>query len=83
MDVDVKEQSQELARELGFSLSTVVNAQLREFIRSQKLSVQRSPRMTPVLEEVLGPIDADIAQGQNLSAPMRSSTDIDDWFENL
>jgi len=36
-DVDVKKQAQEIARQIGLPLSTVVNAYLKEFIQKKRL----------------------------------------------
>lgn len=40
---DLKLQAQELARELGFSLTDIVNASLRQFIVNQGFSVSKMP----------------------------------------
>ena len=37
VDKEVKEKAQEIARELGFSLSAIVNAYLRQFIRTREV----------------------------------------------
>lgn len=52
VDSDVKEEAQKLARELGLPLSAIVNAQLRELIRTRTLSVSAEPRMTSYLEQL-------------------------------
>lgn len=73
-DVEVKEHAQAIARELGLPLSAIVNAFLKEFIRTRSLSVSAVPQMSPALERVLAEIDADIKTGKNLS-PQFTSTD--------
>ena len=37
VDKEVKEKAQEIARELGFSLSAIVNAYLKQFIRTREV----------------------------------------------
>ena len=37
VDREVKEKAQEIARELGFSLSAIVNAYLKQFIRTREV----------------------------------------------
>jgi len=53
IDNDVKEQAQERAKELGLSLSSVVNATLKQFARTGELELSAAPRMTPYLEELV------------------------------
>jgi antitoxin component of RelBE/YafQ-DinJ toxin-antitoxin module len=40
---DLKIQAQELARELGFSLTDIVNASLRQFIVNQGITISKMP----------------------------------------
>ena len=37
VDKEVKEKAQEIARELGFTLSAIVNAYLKQFIRTREV----------------------------------------------
>jgi len=73
-DKEVKENAQKIARELGLPLSSVMNAFLKEFIRSRSISFSSIPRMTPALEEILGKVEYDIKKGKNMS-PVFSSTE--------
>ncbi len=82
-DRDVKISAQKLAKELGLSLSAVVNAYLKQFVRSRAVSFSTAPQMTPELENLLGPVEFDIKHGRNLSRPLASEKEIDDYFEKL
>jgi addiction module RelB/DinJ family antitoxin len=82
-DRDVKISAQKLAKELGLSLSAVINAYLKQFVRSKAVNFSVVPQMSPELEKLLGPIDYDIARGKNLSKAMTSGQDIDKYFESL
>jgi len=82
-DRDVKISAQKLAKELGLSLSAVVNAYLKQFIRTKAVNFSVMPQMSPELEKLLGKIDYDIARGKNLSPAMSSGKDIDKYFESL
>jgi addiction module RelB/DinJ family antitoxin len=53
IDVDVKNQAQKRAKELGLSLSSVVNATLSQFARTGELELSVSPRITPHLEALV------------------------------
>jgi len=66
-DKEVKENAQNVARDLGLPLSTVINAFLKEFVRSRSVSFSSIPKMTPYLENILGNIESDIKKKKNIS----------------
>ena len=82
-DCDVKISAQKLAKELGLSLSAVVNAYLKQFVRSQAVDFSVAPQMSPELEKLLGRVEYDISRGKNLSPAMSSGEDIDKYFKSL
>jgi len=82
-DLDIKEEAQKLAGTLGLSLSTVVNAYLRQFIRDKEVSFSLAPQMTPELEKILGGIERDIQQNKNLSQSFSSSQALKRFFAKL
>lgn len=71
-DKSVKDAAKKIAEELGLSLSAVVNAQLKQFVRNKSVYFSTIPRMTKELEEIVGRAEKDIKAGKNLS-PMFSS----------
>ena len=82
-DKEVKENAQQLAKELGFPLSTVINAYLRQFIRNREVYVSAIPRMTPEIEELLGKVEEDIKRGRNLSPAFSNAREMDDYLDSL
>lgn len=72
-DKDVKEQAQKIAKELGVPLSTVVNASLKQFVRSREIYFSLAPEMSANLEAALGVAEKDIAAKKNLSSSFRSA----------
>lgn len=82
-DKEVKESAQEVARELGMPLSTVINAFLKDFIRSRSIAFSSIPQMTPYLEEVLGVAEKDIKKGKKLSPALSTSEDVSDYLDSL
>ena len=72
MDKNVKIYAQELAKKMGFSLSAIINAYLRQFIRNKEVYFTVTPRMSPELENLLGKAEFDIQRNKNLS-PLFSS----------
>src|SRR3989339_1771816 len=53
-DKDIKELAQKTAGDLGLSLSALINAYLRQFVRTKEAYFTLSPRMSPALENLLG-----------------------------
>jgi len=53
IDESVKKEAQKRARDLGLSLSSVVNATLKQFARTGELELSSAPRMTPYLEKLI------------------------------
>lgn len=82
-DSEVKEHAQAVAAELGLPLSAVINAFLKEFIRTKSFSVSALPQMSPQLERVLADIDADIKAGKNLSPVFTSAADATAYLDTL
>lgn len=72
-DKEVKEKAQEIAKELGLPLSTIVNAQLKQFIREKELHISTRYHMSPKLEERLAEIEEDIKHGKNLAGPFKTA----------
>lgn len=66
-DKEVKENAQKVAADLGLTLSAVVNASLKQFIRSKEVYFSAIPKMTPELEELIGTVRKDYASGKNIS----------------
>lgn len=64
LETSVKERAQERAKELGLSLSAVVNATLSQFARTGELQVSAAPKMTPFLEEMVKEAHAEQALGK-------------------
>ncbi len=82
-DKEVKENAKKAAGELGLSLSDVINASLRNFIRTREVYISAVPRMTPELEKLLGPIEKDLKNKKNLSPALSSSAEAADYLDSL
>jgi len=80
---DVKENAQKLAKELGFSLSDILNASLRNFIRTREVYCSAIPRMIPEFERFLGNIEKDIKAKKNLSSGFSSMVGVEKYLDNL
>ena len=53
IDVAIKKNAQKRAKEIGLSLSSVVNATLSQFARTGELELSSAPKMTPYLERLV------------------------------
>lgn len=80
---EIKENAQKIAKDIGLSLSDVINASLRNFIRTREVYFSAIPRMTPEFERLVGRIDKDIKEKKNLSPSLSSSKKINDYLDNL
>ena len=79
----LKRDAQELADEIGIPLSTVVIANLKEFVRSRALTVSALPRLRLEIEQELGDAIADYRQGKNISPVLRTTKAVADHLSSL
>ena len=76
VDKDIKEKSAKIAQNLGLSLSAVVNASLRNFVKTETFSVSTAEQMTPYMESWLAEVEKDIKAGRNMSKPYDSAEEL-------
>ncbi len=81
-DREVKENAAEAAKELGLSLSDVINASLRNFIRTREITFSHTPQMTPELEKLLGRVEKDIENKRNMVGPFSSAEEMDKYLDS-
>ncbi|MBI4360099.1 MAG: type II toxin-antitoxin system RelB/DinJ family antitoxin [Candidatus Jacksonbacteria bacterium] len=83
IDTELKEEAQRVASELGFPLSTLLNAYVRQLIKNRSVYFNTKPdthTMPPALEEELEEVERDIHSNKNLS---RSFSDVQDAITYL
>ena len=80
---EVKSHAQKLAKEMGLSLSAVINAFLRQFVRNREIYFSTAPKMTPELENLLGKIEFDVQRNRNISRGFSSGKDIKKHLDSL
>lgn len=81
-DKEVKETAQKLAIALGLSLSDVINASLRNFLRTREVYFSAIPRMTPELEKLLQNVEKDIKDNRNLVGPFTTPEEMDRYLDS-
>lgn len=75
-DKSLKKSAQEVAREIGVPLSIIVNAYLKEFIKTREVRLVAPPKMTRHLEQVIAKAERDYKNKKNISPIMSSAHDI-------
>jgi addiction module RelB/DinJ family antitoxin len=80
IDPEIKREASKLAKTIGLNLSSVINAQLYQFVTTRKLELYVVEEMSPELEAELAMMKADIATGKNVS---KSYSDINELFADL
>jgi len=81
-DKEVKENAAKVARDLGLNLSDVINASLRNFIRTREIYFSHTPQMTPELEKLLDRVEEDIQHNRNLSPKFESAEEAINWLKS-
>lgn len=82
IDKDTKEQAQDLAKELGIPLSTIINSQLRQFVREGTFSVSREPKLKESVWKELKKASADAKAGKNVSPAFDNVEDAKRWLDS-
>jgi len=80
VDKEVKEEAQKLAKELGIPLSTIINSQLHQLLRTRRLELDATSTMTPYLESVLEEVERDRRTKKNISPVFDTA---EEMFEHL
>lgn len=63
-DADTKKAAQELAKDLGLTLNSLINSYLKQVVVTRKVELYAPERMTPKLEKLLEEAEEEIKQGQ-------------------
>ncbi len=79
----LKQDAQALADEIGVPLSTVVVANLKEFVRSRSLTVSALPRLKPEVEKELGEAIDDYRARKNISGTFDSVESLTEHLKSL
>lgn len=82
-DKEVKKNAQKVATALGFSLSAVINAYLKQFVRNKEVYFGLVPRMSSELEELLGKAEFDIQEKRNVSRAFSSGQELKKYLSSL
>ena len=61
---DVKASAQEVANSAGLTLSTLVNAYLRQVAATRRIELYAPEQMTPKLEKLIAEVEAELKDGK-------------------
>ncbi len=79
----LKREAQDLADEIGVPLTTIIAANLKEFVRSRSLTVSAFPRLRPEIEQELSEAIADHKKGKNISKVFSKPSEVADHLSSL
>lgn len=82
-DQEVKIKAKKIAQELGLSLSAVINAYLKQFIRNKSVYFSTVPSMSKELEDILDVVEKDIKQNKNLSRSISNVKDLKKYLSSV
>ena len=83
IDKELKKQAQTLAEEVGLPLSTVVAGSLKEIIAKKEIRFSAPYQMSAKLERRLAKIEKDLKTEKNISPPLSTPEEIEDYFKSL
>lgn len=79
VDKDVKERAQEVAASAGISISTLLNAYLRQISVTRRIELYAPEPATPKLEELIASVEAEINRGE----VSKGFSDVDEFLADL
>lgn len=82
-DQEIKIKAKKIAQDLGLSLSAIINAYLRQFVKNKSVYFSTTPNMSKELEDILGGVERDIKNNKNLSRSISSSKDFKKYLSSL
>jgi addiction module RelB/DinJ family antitoxin len=82
IDKDVKERAQSLANELGIPISTIINSQLREFVRSGNFQVSREPQLKESVWREILKASNNAKKGKDISPEFNNVEDAMKWLNS-
>jgi len=82
-DKELKESAKKTAEELGFSLSAVIRAQLKQLVRDKRVefSVPRKPNEET--KQHLKEAMEDFEAGENIAGPFTTSEELQEYLDSL
>ncbi len=80
MDQGLKEKAQEVAGKLGFSLSTLIKAYVKQLIKTKRVDFSLEEKPSQYLIDSIKRAEKDIKEG-HVSPSFKTGKDAIDWLE--
>ena len=77
---DIKEQAQEVADKLGFSLSTLIKAYIKQLIKTKRVDFGLEEKPSQYLIDSIKRAEKDIKEG-NVSPAFKTGKEAVEWLE--
>lgn len=82
IDDKLKKEAQQVAKDIGLPMSTVVAASLRDFVRNRSITISDAPRLRPEVESELLQLSKDAKIGKSVSPAFDNVRDAVDWLNS-
>ena len=82
LDKDTKEQAAALAKDLGLSLSSVINSTLKQFVRNESIFLAVEPALNEKTKKEFLEIRDDIKHNRNLSKTYKNVKELREALES-
>ena len=76
LDKNIKDEASSLAKELGLSLSSVINATLKKFVDERRVVLSISPEFNEKTEKEFLQMRKDVKEGKNIVGPFYNLNDL-------
>jgi addiction module RelB/DinJ family antitoxin len=76
IDPMLKKEAQQIAKNLGIPLTTIVSAYLREFTRTKEVRFSMEPTLRPEIGKLLKAQSKDFDEGRNVSGPFETAEEL-------
>lgn len=80
MNSDIKEKAQEVADKLGFSLSTLIKAYVKQLIKTKRVDFSLEEKPSQYLIDSIKRAERDIKEG-NVSPALKTGKEAVEWLE--
>lgn len=82
-DKALKEEAQQVAKEMGVPLGTIINAYLREVVQKREVTFRAPEIPNERTQRELLEIEKDIQAGKNMDGPFETKEELDAFFDKL
>jgi len=82
-DKDLKQEAQQVAKEMGVPLGTIINAYLRDVVRNREVTFTAPEVPNEKTAKLLDELEKDVQDGKNMDGPFETEEELDAFFDRL